>query len=229
MDATPTGRGHGRTAEHPPLPRTAPSQSTLDDAPPELGNRRKLLLSAAAVGASAVVAVTGTMASFSTSVSRGHTVATGVPDLLLGATGGVGNRLDVDTTGLSPGDSFAKAFDITNAGSTDFTSYSMTTSFATSSLLDTDAADGLQVRLERCSDPWVESGTLPAFSYACPGTRTTVVAFRPIAMSAVPLAGMASAVPGATDHMLLTEMLPTTAGNAFQNLSTAVVFTFDAG
>ena len=176
-----------------------------------------------------MVAVTGTMAGSSTSVSRGHTVATGVPDLLLGATGAATNRLGVDTTGLSPGSSFAKAFDLTNAGSTYFTSYSMTTSFATSSLLDTDAVNGLQVRLERCSDPWVESGTLPAFSYSCPGTRTTVVAYRPIAMSAVPLTGMASVTPGATDHMLLTELLPSTADNSFQNLSTAVTFTFDAG
>jgi hypothetical protein len=48
-------------------------------------------------------------------------------------------------------------------------------------------------------------------------------------MASVPLAGMASASPNGTDHLLLTETLPSTADNSFQNQMTAVTFTFNAG
>lgn len=196
---------------------------------PVLGTRRKVLLSAAAIGVSATLAVTGTLASFSASVSRGHTLTTGVPTLVLGATGAATNRLGIDATGLSPGAVVYRAFDITNNGTVPFTSYSVSTTATTSSLLNTDTVNGLQARLERCSAPWVESGPSPDFTYTCSGTRSEVLAYRPVVMASVPLAGMASASPNGTDHLLLTETLPSTADNSFQNQMTAVTFTFNAG
>ena len=194
-----------------------------------LGTRRKVLLSAAAIGVSATLAVTGTLASFSASVSRGHTLTTGVPTLVLGATGAATNRLGIDATGLAPGNVVYRAFDITNSGTVPFTSYTLSSTATTSSLLDTDLTRGLQARVERCSLPWAESGTSPSFTYTCPGTRTDMVASRPVIMVSVPLAGMSSAAPDGTDHLLLSETLPTGADNSFQNQMTAVTFTFNAG
>ena len=47
-------------------------------------------------------------------------------------------------------------------------------------------------------------------------------------MTAVPLGSMQSATPGGTDQLLLTEHLPTTADNTFQNQTSAFTFTVDA-
>lgn len=193
-----------------------------------LGTRRKLLLSTAAAGAAVAVMVTGTYASFSASASRGHQVTTGVPQLVLGATGAATNRLGVDALNLAPGESVYRSFDVTNGGTSSFATMTLSTEATTSSVLDTDAVNGLQARVERCSAPWTESGTSPALTYTCSGTRSTVVALRPVRMTSVPLTGMASATPDGTDHLLLTEMLPASADNTFVNQMSALTFTVNA-
>ena len=193
-----------------------------------LGTRRKLLLSVAAVGTSAAVMAVGTYASFTASASRGHQVTTGVPQLVLGTTGAATNRLGIDALNLAPGESVHRSFDVTNGGSAHFTTVTLSSAATTSSILDTDTVHGLQAQLERCSVPWVESGTSPNFSYTCSGTRTVVVPFRPVTMTAVPLSGMLSVDPGRTDHLMLTEMLPATADNTFVNQMTALTFTINA-
>ncbi|SDQ18944.1 hypothetical protein [Quadrisphaera sp. DSM 44207] len=202
---------------------------------PGVGTGRKVALSTAALGAAGVLAVTGTHASFTASVSRGHTVSTSVSELVLGATGAATNRLGLDALDVQPGAVVRRAFDITNAGRSTFSAYTVRTTVISSSLLDTDAVNGLQARLERCSGPWVESGTSPDLSYTCSdgaggaGAVTEVLSERPISISPpAALAGMASTAPGGTDHVLLTLRLPSTAGNAFENQMTSITYTFDA-
>ncbi|WP_432494788.1 TasA family protein [Kineococcus gypseus] len=195
--------------------------------------RRKVVLTALVAAAVTAVATQGSEATFTATASRGHSITTGNPMLVLGLTGTPANRLGVDVTGLIPGGTAQRSFDLQNTGSYTLTSYTLSTTVTTSSLLDTDTTNGLQVKLERCSVPWVESGTLPNFSYTCgpassPGTTTTVVPLRPISFTNVPVTGMVSAAPTGTDHLLLTEQLPATAGNSFQNLTSAVTFTFNA-
>lgn len=189
---------------------------------------RKVVMTALVAAASVALATQGSEATFSASVARGHSIVTGTPMLVLGATGAATNRLGIDVTGLSPGVSAYRSFDLTNTGTQSFTSYTLSSAITTSSLLDTDPVNGLQVTLERCSAPWAESGTTPSFTYTCPGTRETVVPSTPIALSNTALPGMVSAGPGGTDHLLLTETLPATANNSFQGLTSAVTFTFNA-
>ena len=194
----------------------------------EPGTARKLLLSLAALGASVAVAASGTYAAFSASVDGGHSVSTGVPQLVLGSAGAATNRLDVNATGLAPGEFVYRAFDVTNSGTTRFTAFTLSSVAGTSSLLDTDPVHGLTVRLQRCSVPWSESGSDPNYTYSCPGVLTEVLGPRPVVMAGQPLSAMASAVPGGTDHLLLTESLPATADNSFQGLTSALTFTVDA-
>lgn len=194
----------------------------------QLGTRRKLLLSVAAIGASVAVMAVGTYASFTASASRGHQVTTGVPQLVLGETGAASNRLGIDALNLAPGETVYRSFDVRNGGTAHFTTVTMSTDVTTSSILDTDTVNGLQARIERCSVPWAESGASPNFSYTCGGTRETLVPFRPVVMSAVPLAGMHVVDPDGVDHLLLTEMLPTTADGAFVNRMTALTFVINA-
>ena len=46
--------------------------------------------------------------------------------------------------------------------------------------------------------------------------------------SGAALASMVSAAPSGVDHLLLTETLPSTADNSFQNLVSSVTFTLQA-
>lgn len=194
----------------------------------QLGTRRKLLLSVAAVGASVAVMAVGTYASFTASASRGHQVTTGVPQLVLGDTGAASNRLGIDALNIAPGETWYRSFDVTNGGSAHFSTVTLSTDVTTSSILDSDPVNGLQARIERCSVPWVEAGAQPDFTYTCAGTRTVVVPFRPVVMTTVPLPGMHVLNPGGTDHLLLTEMLPTTADSTFVNRMTALTFIINA-
>jgi spore coat-associated protein N len=193
-----------------------------------LGNKRKALLSVAALGASTAVMVTGTYAAFTASASRGHQVTTGVPVLTLGTVGTVANRLGVDAIGLAPGSAVYRTFDLSNTGTTNFTTLTATTEVTTSSILDTDTVNGLQAQLESCSVAWTESGTTPNYTYSCSGTRKTVFALRPVTMSNVPLTGLASLNGSGTDHLMVTEQLPVTADNSFINKMTALTYTFVA-
>ncbi len=194
----------------------------------EVGVGRKLLLSAAALGSSLAVAATGTYAAFSASVADGHSVATGTAQLVLGAAGSAANRLAVDAVDLSPGDTVQRAFDLRNSGTTDLATFTLTTTGTAASPLYTDTVHGLQVRLERCTVPWTEAGSAPGYTYGCTGSRTTVLAYRPVAMTAQALSGMLAGQPGGTDHLLLTEHLPTTADNTFQGEAATVTYVVDA-
>lgn len=183
-------------------------------------NLKKLLLSLSALGAAGAIAGLGTFASFTSSTSASHTVASGTVTLNLGAV----NRLTVGATGIAPGDTLQRAFDLTNAGTLDMASVSLTSTATTSSLLDTDATNGLQMVIDRCSNAWTESG--PPYTYTCSGTTTTVVASRAVIGSNVAMPALSALSAGGTDHLRLTLTFPAAAGNTFQNQSSTLQYTF---
>src|SRR5687767_11859468 len=187
---------------------------------------RKILLSIGAVGAAAGIAGLGTFASFSDSDNASHTLATGTVNVNLGASG-ADNRMSVGASGMVPGDSLQRRLKMTNAGSEDFASITLTTTASPSTLLDTDATNGLQMKIEKCSLAWVESTAQP-YTYTCAGTTTTVLARRAIIGTPIALSSLSSLTAGATDDMVVTIDLPTTAGNTFQNLSSTITYTFNA-
>jgi spore coat-associated protein N len=178
-----------------------------------------LLLGAALMGA-------GAYATFTDSASASHSVTTGTVSIDLGATGASTNRLNVDATAVAPGDTIQRSFDLTNGGSLDLASVTLTTSATASSLLNTDTTDGLQMTIDRCSNAWTESGSSPAFTYSCSGSTSTVVASRAVIGSAIALSNLTVTTAGATDHLRLTLTLPSTAGNTFQGLTSTIAYTF---
>ena len=114
---------------------------------------------------------------------------------------------------------------LTNAsGNENLASITLTTTATASSLLNTDATNGLQVKIERCSGTWTESG--PPYTYSCSGSRTDVLAERAIIGSTLALTGMVSLTSNNTDDMVVTVRLPTSADNTFQTLSSTVQFAF---
>jgi hypothetical protein len=188
--------------------------------------RKRVLVSLALVGSAAAVAGLGTYGSFTSTTSASQTVATGTVAIALGATGASTNRLTVNASGLVPGDTVQRSFDLDNTGSEDLASVTLTSSATSSSLLDTDATDGLQMVIERCSVAWTEAGVSPAFTYTCGGATSSVVASRPVVGTAVAMANLGVLTAAATDHLRLTLTLPATAGNTLQGLSSTLSYAF---
>ena len=118
-----------------------------------------------------------------------------------------------------------RAVTITNTGSVDMLDSVTLTSFAkTSSLLDTDTTDGLQISIDSCSEAWKESAA--PYTYTCPGTISTVLPSMPVIGTSMPLKNIV-ATAGTANHLRATLTLPSTAGNAFQSLNSTIDFTFN--
>jgi hypothetical protein len=146
----------------------------------------------------------------------------------LGATGASTNRLTVNATAIAPGDTIQRSVDLSNTGSIDFGSVTLGTAASPSSLLDTDATNGLQMVIDRCSTAWTEAGTAPAYTYTCGGTTSSVVATRAVIGSTIALSNLSSITAGSTDKLRVTLTLPSAAGNTFQNQSSTIAYTFTA-
>ena len=177
----------------------------------------------AALGTAASIAGLGTYATFTSTTSANHTVASGTLTLTLGATGASTNRLDVGASALAAGDTMQRSFDLAYAGSVSFASVTLTTSASPSSLLDTDGTNGLQMAIDKCSVAWTEAG--PPYTYTCGGTTSTVLASAPVIGSNVVLSNL-TLTAGATDHLRLTLTLPSGAGNTLQNRSSTITYAF---
>lgn len=189
---------------------------------------KRLLGSFAVVGVAAAMAGLGTFATFTSSTSASHTISSGTVSINLGTTG-VANRLTVGASNVVPGDTIQRAADLINNGGASADNLSgivLTTTASPSSLLDTDATNGLQMTIEKCSVPWTESGTAPAYTYTCSGTTSTVLASRAVIGANLPLSGLSSLTTGSTDHLRVTLTLPTAAPNTMQGLTSTISYNF---
>jgi spore coat-associated protein N len=185
---------------------------------------RKLLATAAILGAAASISGLGTFATFTSSTSASHTVSSGTVTIALGATGASTNRLNVDATAIAPGDTIQRSVDLINQGTLNLASVALTTAATTSSVLDTDGTNGLQMVIDKCSAAWTESG--PPYTYTCSGSTSSVLSTRAVIQSGVALSNLGSLTAGATDHLRVTLTLPSGAGNSFQNKSSTIQYTF---
>jgi spore coat-associated protein N len=180
---------------------------------------QKLIASLALLGAAAAIAGFGTYATFTSSTSASHTIATGTLSLTSGPT----NRLGTGASAIAAGDTMQRAIDLNYAGSISFGSVTLTTNATTSSALDTNTTDGLQVAVDKCSVAWTESG--PPYTYTCSGSTSSVLASQPVIGSNMALSNL-TLTAGSTDHLRVTVTLPSTAGNTLQNLSSTIAYTF---
>jgi predicted ribosomally synthesized peptide with SipW-like signal peptide len=189
---------------------------------------KRLVASFMAVGVAAAVAGLGTFATFSSSTSASHTISSGTVSIALGATGSA-NRLNVGASNVVPGDTIQRAADLVNNGGASADNLSaivLTTSASPTSLLDTDATNGLQMTIDKCSTAWTESGTAPAYTYTCGGTTSTVLSSRAVIGSNISLSNLASVTTGSTDHLRVTLSLPAAAPNTMQGLTSTVSYNF---
>lgn len=179
---------------------------------------RKLLLSIAVLGSAASIAGLGTFATFTSSTSTSHTIASGTLSLTTPVS-----RLGTGASPIAAGDTMQRAIDLSYSGTISFGSVTLTTSATSSSLLDTDATNGLQIAIDKCSQAWTESG--PPYTYTCGGSTSSVLASRALIGSAIALSNL-TLTAGSTDHLRVTVTLPSSADNTLQTKSSAIDYTF---
>jgi len=184
----------------------------------------KLIATIAVLGAAASIAGLGTYATFTSTTSQSHTIASGTVTIALGATGASTNRLNIGASALAPGDTIQRSVDLANSGSLDLASVTLTTTASPTSLLDTDATNGLQMVIDKCSQAWTEAG--PPYTYTCGGSTSSVLASRAVIGSNLALSNLSSTTAGSTDHLRVTLTLPSGAGNTLQNQSSTISYAF---
>ena len=185
---------------------------------------RKVLGSLGVIGAAAAVAGMGTFGTFTDSTAPlNASVTSGTLSLDLTAGGTQG--MTMSATNFVPGDSISRSVELVNSGNLAFAGISLASSATTSSILDTDRANGLQLSAKSCSVVWTETVTNGVATYTCSGTTTNVVASNPAVLSAS-LPTPASANPNGRDHLLITVSLPTSAGNEFQGKTSSLSINF---
>jgi len=179
---------------------------------------RKVLLSLAALGAAASIAGLGTFATFTSSTSTSTTIASGTLSLTAPFS-----RLGTGASPIAAGDTVQRAIDLSYSGTISFGSATLTTNATSSSLLDTDATNGLQLAIDKCSQAWTESG--PPYTYTCGGSTSSVLASRALIGSSIALSNL-TLTARSTDHLRATVSFPSAAGNTLQNQSSTVNYTF---
>lgn len=206
---------------------------------PKASRSKKVLLSLAALGAAASIAGLGTFANYTSTTSSSADATTGTVSIALGASGPA-NRLAVAATGVLPGDSIARAVDLSSTSTDALSSVKLTTTATTSSALDTDGTNGLQLLIQKCTVAWTETANVSpqtGYTYSCSGTTTTVLggSTTPVIQSATAFSGLAAtAGPGnvtpTMDHLLVTMSLPaaTIESQVAQGSHSVVLFTFNA-
>lgn len=190
--------------------------------------RTRLALTALLITTAAGLLAAGTYATFTATAGVSQAAVTSGTVTIAVPAAGATNRLTLGASGIVPGDTMQRAVDLQNTGDQDLASIVLSTAAGTTSLLDTDATDGLQVAIDRCSVAWTEAGSSPAFTYTCGGTTSSVLASRPVIGTNLALANLASLTAGQTDHLRVTLSFPSTAGNTFQALTSALTWNFTA-
>jgi spore coat-associated protein N len=186
----------------------------------------KIAASVVLVGAAASVAGLGTFGSFTDSTSASQAVSTGKVDIS-SAAGAQG--FSVAATDLVPGDTVQRSVVLTRSSDTEkFGSVKLTTTATNNNLLTTDAANGLQLKVDQCSVAWVKAAN--SKDLTCSGTTTNLVAQRAVIGSNLDLGAATTELNsvGAASNLRATLTLPTGADNSFQGLTNTVNFTFDA-
>jgi spore coat-associated protein N len=186
---------------------------------------RKVLLSLALFVVAGLVVGVGAYALFTDTQSVSQSIGSGTVNLQPIDVNGVNNRLSVAAANVAAGDTIDRSVDLKNVGTIAVSGITLTTTATTSSLLDTDTTNGLQMVIDRCSVAWTESAF--PYTYTCSGTQSSVLASRPVVGATLPLNSLAVTVN--TDNYLRVHLIvPTAAGNTLQNQTSVVNYSFTA-
>jgi hypothetical protein len=134
---------------------------------------------------------------------------------------GANNTLSIGAANLAAGDSLQRLVDLKNTGPISLAGAALSVTATKSSSLDTDAQNGLHIRIDRCSAPWTQTSL--TYTYACAGTTNVVLASRPLIGSSVPLCNL-NTKPNADNYLRITVTLPDWASANLENQTSAVSY-----
>lgn len=203
--------------------------TTIDQKRERRRRRALVVLGAGAVACLSFAGVGVYHALFTDTQSTTPSYSTGTVTLAGIGTNATNNRLSVGATGIAPGDTIQRAVNIKYTGSITAASVTLTTTATTSSLLDTDTTNGLQLVIDKCSVAWTEtsSGGNAPYTYTCSGTTSSVLASRAVIGSVLSLSNLTLTTN--TDNFLrATLTLPSSAPNTMQGISSTIQFAFTA-
>jgi spore coat-associated protein N len=186
----------------------------------------KIVASVALVMTAAALVGVGTFAVFTNTASVSQTTSSGTITLNPINANGTNNRLSIGATNIAAGDTIQRAVDIKNTGSLALAGVALATSASPSSLLDTDATNGLQMVLDKCSVAWTETGG-PPYTYTCGGTTSTVLASAPVIGTNLTLSNLTLSA-GTDNFVRVTLTLPSAAPNTLQGQSSTITYAFTA-
>jgi len=188
--------------------------------------KQKILMTIVVLGVTAGITQTGTYAAFTSTANVAQaSISSGLVTLAVPGAG-TSNRLTLGASNIVPGDTLQRAVDLNDTGNTNLASITLTVTATSSSLLDTDTTNGLQLVVDKCSVPWTESGSSPAYTYTCSGATSSVLASRAVIGATLALSNLTATTAGATDHLRVTLTFPSGAGNSLQNQTSAITFAF---
>jgi len=181
----------------------------------------KIVGAISAVGAAVAVAGLGTFGQFTDSTSPVNTrVDTGV--LSVDVSSPAGAAVPFSGGMMLAGDSRSALVDLVNDGTTPLSAVTLKATATSSSILDQDTVNGLQLTVESCSVAWNTGGAAPT----CAGTVKAYFT-QPILVNDYPLTGTPVMAAGAIEHLKLTAALPASAsGDAYEGASSALKFVF---
>ncbi len=168
---------------------------------------KRVVLTLAVVVAGTGAVLGGVFATFTDTASAGsQTITSGKLVLAVGPI----NDSTVAAISIAPGDTIPREVDLNSLTSNiNDATITLGISASTSSLLDTDPTNGLQVQVQTCSVPWTRVPGPPP-TYTC-GTPTTVLASTPVATlegAATSLTPLNSLTAGGQDYVVMTFTFP---------------------
>ncbi|MGY1845480.1 TasA family protein [Modestobacter sp. SYSU DS0875] len=185
---------------------------------------RKILGSLGVVGAAAAVAGLGTFGTFTDSTTPlNASVSTGTLSIDLNRAGTT--TLPMSAAGFVPGDSLSRAVDLSNTGDLAFSGLVLQSTATTSSILDSDPTNGLQMTVSSCPVAWTESISGSTATYSCASPKS-LYSGRAVAGAPIAINNLNSLAVGGTDHLVVTLSLPDAAGNEFQGKTSTLALSF---
>src|SRR5487761_1152803 len=176
---------------------------------------KKLVASTALVGGALALAFGGAFAAFNDTVSAGpQTISSGIIQIAVGAV----NDSATGAAAIVPGDTISREIDINSTGSTaNSSSITLGINATTSSLLDQDGTNGLQVSVKSCAAaPTRTAGPPPTYTCAAGWTALNIGGAPSASLASLvtapgALTPLNSLVAGGKDFLVFTLSLPATA------------------
>ena len=170
---------------------------------------KRVVLTVAVVVAGTGAVLGGAFATFTDTTSAGpQPISSGELVLAVGPT----NDSTGVVTSIAPGDTITREVDLNSVTSTiNDATITFGISASPSSLLDSDATNGLHVQVQTCPVAWTKGAGTPP-TYSCGGDNTTtVLASTPVAtLESTPasLTSLNSLTAGGQDYMVITFTFP---------------------